>query len=359
MPEPVGERGHYRYWALDRPQIMVSTIPGLEDVAAGELTERIGARIHQVRPSGVGGRVLAAVQRDMMQKVFSLRSIEHVVLLVKEFRIGRTLDALDEIYEQLSGLEVDGSSFRITCERFGEHQFSSMDVERVAGQAVLDSNRIPVNLSKPDTEIRVDVLKERCLVGIKLTKVPLHVRYRRAFEHPSALNPVVAYAMLRLSGMKKGDQLLDPFCGGGTIPIEAAQGWRDVDALGVDINPRFVEGAKRNAAAAGLEGRIRFVVGDATDLQRCLPKGWVPNRVVSNLPFGLRSSISGPLDRLYEDFLRSLRMMDWEAESICLLTSKAKLLREAARRAGFRVRQRREISYGGITSWINLLEQAD
>jgi len=359
VPEPWGQRGHYRYLALERPRIMVSTIPGLEDVAARELTEKIGARIYEVRPCGVVGRVLVAVQRDMIQKVFSLRGLEHVVLLVKEFQVGRTLDALDSIYEQLSGLEVDGSSFRITCERFGEHQFSSMDVERVAGQAVLDSNRIPVNLSKPDTEIRLDILKERCLVGIKLTKVPLHVRYRRVFEHPSALNPVVAYGMLRLSGMKEGDQLLDPFCGGGTIPIEAVQGWRDVDVLGVDINPRFVEGARRNAAAAGVKGRIRFVEGDATDLQRCLPKGWAPNRVVSNLPFGLRSSISGPLDRLYEEFLCCLRRMDWEAESICLLTSKAKLLREAARRAGFKVGERREISYGGITSWINLLEQAD
>jgi 23S rRNA G2445 N2-methylase RlmL len=336
---------------------MVTTIPGIEDIVVKEGSERLSLQEYQLRFGGVGGRVYLKIPRGDLQSLFKMRSIEHIIEIIETFPVERTLAGLEEIYKGVFGLTIPlGSTFRVTCERVGTHDYTSIDVQRAAGQAIVDKYGTKVDLRNPETIVRVDILRDLCVVGIQLTRTSLRIRYPRAFQHPSALNPVIAYAMLRCSEVKPGDRLVDAFCGGGTIIIEAAQVWRDIEAIGLDISPKSVEGARRNSEAANVDSKVRFIRGDATRLEKYLPEGWRADKAVSNLPFGIRSGRKKSLPRIYSGFLRSLRSFLHEESKVCLLTIHKGMLRSIGERLGYEMLDSRQITNGGLTAHIMLFK---
>ena len=341
----------------ERCRLLLTTIVGLEDVVVEEASEKLKLYSFEIRPGNVGGRVIVEVPREELDEVFKLRSIEHVIKLLKVFSVEPSPKGLNTIYKELYEAELPlGSTFRITCERVGSHDYTSIDVQRVAGQAIVDRYGTKVDLKNPETVVRVDVTHNLCMVGIQLTRSPLHIRYQRVFQHPSALNPIIAYAMLRLAKVKPGDAVLDAFCGGGTIIIEAAQVWDGLNLLGIDISPRSIEGAWKNAESAGVRAKVKFMVGDARRLERFLPEGWKADKVVSNLPFGIRSGRLKSVPAVYSDFLRSLKPFLKEESTVCLLTVHRELLESLAENHGYKVLEARRIMYGGLASWIMLLK---
>ncbi len=338
-------------------RLMVTTIPGIEDIVLKEGSEKLNLLDSQPRFGGVGGRVYLRIPKSDIQKLFEMRSIEHIIQIIGTFPVKKTKIGLDEIYKEVFRLTIPlGSTFRVTCERIGSHDYTSIDVQRVAGQSIVDKYGTKVNLKDPETIVRVDVVHDLCIVGIQLTRTSLRIRYPRVFQHPSALNPVIAYAMLRCSDVQPGDRILDAFCGGGTIVIEAAQVWDGIEIIGLDISPKSIDGARRNSEAAKVDTKIRFILGDATRLEKFLPKGWKVDKAVSNLPFGIRSGRRKSLPRIYSGFLRSLRPFLNETSKVCLLTIHKGLLRSIGERLGYEMLDSRQITNGGLTAHIMLFK---
>ncbi|MEM2341054.1 MAG: THUMP domain-containing protein [Candidatus Bathyarchaeia archaeon] len=337
--------------------LMVTTVPGLEDIVLRETSEKLSVFEANIRFCNVSGRVSLKIPESQIDRVFKLRSIEHVIQLIEVFKVKKTRDGLNQIYNGVFSLDIPlGSTFRVTCERIGEHEFTSIDVQREAGQALVDKYRRKVDLKNPETIVRVDVAHNFCIVGLQKTRVSLKIRYPRAFQHYSALNPIIAYAMLRLAEVKPGDKVLDPFCGGGTIIIEAAQVWGNLDLLGIDISPKSVEGAWKNAEAAGVKDRVKFMVGDSRRLNKVLAVDWKVNKVVSNLPFGIRSGRLEVIPKIYEDFLRTLKSFLEEDSRVCLLTIHKRILEDLCGELGYTLIDSRQILYGGLQAWIILLK---
>jgi len=338
-------------------RLMVTTVPGIEDIVLKEASEKLSLLESQLRFGEVSGRVYLRIPKGEVQKLFGMRSIEHIIEIIETFHVEKIRDGLDDIYKEVSRLAIPlGLTFRVTCERVGSHEYTSMDVQRVAGQAIVDKYGTKVNLENPETVVRVDVVHNLCFVGIQLTRSSLRIRYSRVFQHPSALNPVIAYAMLRYSDVQPGDRILDAFCGGGTIVIEAAQVWRDIEPIGLDVSPKSIDGARRNADAAKVKSRVKFIRGDATRLERFLPKGLKIDKAVSNLPFGIRSGRPKSLPIIYSGFLRSLRPFLNETSKVCLLTIRKGLLRSIGERLGYEMLESRQITTGGLTAYIMLLK---
>jgi len=341
----------------DSSRLMVTTVPGIEDIVLKEASEKLNLLDSQLKFGEIGGRVYLKIPNGDIQKLFKMRSIEHIIRIIETFHVKRTKSGLDEIYRGVYRLSIPlGSTFRVTCERIGSHDYTSMDVQRVAGQAIVDKYGTKVNLENPETVVRVDVAHDLCIVGIQLTRSSLRIRYPRVFQHPSALNPVIAYAMLRCSGVQPGDRILDAFCGGGTIVIEAAQVWKDIEAIGLDVSPKSIDGARRNAYVAKVKSRVRFILGDATRLEKFLPKGLKVDKAVSNLPFGIRSGRLKSLPSIYSGFLRSLRPFLNETSKVCLLTIRKGLLRSIGERLGYEMLKSRQITTGGLTAYIMLFK---
>lgn len=219
-------------------------------------------------------------------------------------------------------------------------------VEQRAKDAIVDQMRArtgarpSVDKSNPDLRVHVHLFRDRATVAVDCGGASLHKRGWRVHQGRAPLAETYAAALVLMSGWNQRAPLLDPFCGSGTILIEAGllaggvapglfrerfgfESWSDHDArawerecaaaraaiahpkklrlIGRDHDPERVEEARENAASAGLDERIEFEVGDARDME--LKPGWNA-WLVTNAPYGARvgegDEIEGVLESLGE-----------------------------------------------------------
>ncbi len=332
--------------------LLLTTCFGIEDVVEKELKEKDEkSKVIEKRK----GRVIVEVSD--LEKVFSMRSVHHVIKLLSIFNFNN----LKEIKQKLS--EIDFSAelretekFRITSERVSiskQHDFTSLDLQREAGEVIVTKYKKKVDLKNFDTEIRVDVIDDVCYVGIQLTKESLHKRGYRVFAHSAALKPSLAYAMLRIVDLKKKDTLLDPMCGGGTIAIEAAIAINPRKIFASDKNANYVKGAKKNAEKAGVLDKITFAVKDIKEM------GWVGevDKIVTNPPFGVRMGRGNAyIRKLYFDFLKSARNV--VKDRICLLSLKSNIFKQVLKKINdFYIVHERTVGHGNIYPKLFILER--
>lgn len=326
-------------------KFLATGIPGLEAPLQNELQELLGVE------TTVDHRGAVTFEADPIA-AFEInefaRSVHRVIVVVQRGRI----DELAAAYDLAARIPIEeyfqpGQSFGVDADRHGTHDFTSVEVGERIGQAIVDESRaafgtrLPVDLDDPDVIVRASVRHDRLLIGIDATgERSLHRRHWRECEHNAPLRPTIAHAMLRIADYEPTESLLDPMCGGGSIPIEAAR-WargapaggvrethatqelgflpgdgrtrarerhesRDVDPeiRGVDQNDRWVRCATVNRAAAGLDEEIDIRQGDATEIDLDA------DVIAVDLPFGIRTT--SDLRQLYGAFSENLAAGEWD-----------------------------------------------
>lgn len=304
----------------DTTPLLLSTNQGLEDITAQEFRERLQeANLPETTvpettietcPDGMTGYVSVASETDLptiLNVARRMRSIQHILAPVYAFDLEAEGEAMAQIRDVLASHDVpemnDASSFRVTSNRRGNHLFTSMDVMRAAGDGLVDRYGTDVDLEDYDVEVRVDVRHRRVRVGVQHTRDPLSRRQSRLYQPQAALSPHVAYAMLRLPHLASAPRaIVDPFCGSGTLLIEAAMQWTGMPIWGVDRSEQAVNGARLNVRADGFAERIDIIQGDARSLRDVLPDVEV-DLIVTNPPFGKRIGESLSLHQFYVDIL--------------------------------------------------------
>ena len=211
-------------------------------------------------------------------------------------------------------------------------------VEQRAKDAIVDQLRErtgvrpSVDKNDPDLRAHVHLFRDRATLAVDCGGASLHRRGWRRHQGLAPLAETYAAAIVLMSGWDQRSPLIDPFCGSGTILIEAAllaggvapglfrerfgfESWSDHDAraweaecaaaraaiahprklrlIGRDLDPERVREARENVVAAGLEGRIELEVGDAREL--ALKPGWNA-WLVFNAPYGARVGEAGEID---------------------------------------------------------------
>lgn len=215
----------------------VTTFDGAEEVAEKEIKEKL--KIKAVKRKGF----LILPAKSGIER---LMSIERAGIFLKAFNFKELKDYKKQISEIDFSFIKD--EFAVECERFGQHKFSSKDIE------IATANKIEskVNLADPKTLVYVRIKNNSCLIGIDLFKRKLDKRDYRVKPHPNAVNSSIAYATLVFSDYKKSKSLLDPFCGSGIIPIEAALiGGKEIHAS--DNQHYCIESTKINSKIAGVK----------------------------------------------------------------------------------------------------------
>ena len=189
-------------------------------------------------------------------------------------------------------------------------------------------------------QVRFSLFKDEAALCLDTSGEGLYKRGYRAVGVEAPLRETLAEALVTLSRYRGRDPFCDPFCGSGTIPIEAAliaknrapgldrsfaaQKWKNMDSQlwldaadeamdrefrgtydiwGGDIDPKAVELAKHNAELAGVEDCIRFEVADAGKFHRDSEYG----QLVTNPPYGERLLEKKEAEELYRVFGRALR----------------------------------------------------
>ena len=113
--------------------------------------------------------------------------------------------------------------------------------------------------------------------------------------------------MVRCANISEGARISDPFCGSGTILLEALEMYgKGIHCTGIDVSRRSVEGAKENAEAEGFGSCCTFACTDARGLRKHLEDDSL-DAIVTNLPWGVRTGSKNVTDlqTMYEVFLRT------------------------------------------------------
>lgn len=352
--------------------LLFTTNMGLEDVVVDEYCERARERgfdLHGTDDAPLDLRSYALVEVEAplpvaLEIAQCMKSVHHVLAPLYAFplpdddqaalrTIRRTVETLD--VEAM----VNADTFRVTTVRRGEHDFTSIDVQREAGAALEEHYGTNVDLEDYDVEVRVDVHKDRCLVSVQHTRDALSRRQARLIQPRAALKPNVAYALLRLAHLEAPpDVMLDPFCGSGTILWEAGELWPDAHLIGNEWDGESLAGARENAEAQELEHRVTFFEEDAWYLEETIGENQA-DLVVTNPPFGVRLASSMDFRPFYRRVLQQFGMvLRPEGRVVVLVLRQAPFNKALGETDTFDVRHVRVIEIGGLYPRVFVLERS-
>jgi tRNA (guanine10-N2)-dimethyltransferase len=157
-----------------------------------------------------------------------------------------------------------------------------------------------VELEKPDSEIRALITDGDLYVGVKIAEINRMQFEKRKVQHrpffsPISLHPKLARCLINLSGVKKNETLLDPFCGTGGFLIEA--GLIGARAIGSDIEDKMIEGCKKTLDFYKIKN-YELYCSDIGDIKQHVGK---VDAVVTDLPYGKSTTTKGEdIKQLYE-----------------------------------------------------------
>lgn len=235
-------------------KIIVKTIKGLEEAAIKEIKEK-----YKINSKKITKGIVYFESDDIKE----LRSINAIYELISKFKFKDKKDLINNIKKIKFSIEND---FLVRCNRDGIHNFSSLELEKEIGEIIYEKGN-KVNL-KSDNIIYIDIIDDYCFVG-KLIKKDLCKRFYRLRTSQGSMNGCLAYSILILSNYNKNDLLVDPFCGDGTLLIEA--GFIGGDKIfGFDNNLYNLKNAEVNSKLAKI--KINLVKEEIEKLDKTFKK---------------------------------------------------------------------------------------
>ncbi len=357
---------------------------GLEAVTKREIYD-LGYEITRVED----GRVTFEGDEEAVCRanVF-LRSAERVLLQVGRFHA----TTFDELFEGIKALPwedyipKDGRFWVTKASSIKSKLFSPSDIQSIAKKAMVERLKQSYHLDwfpedGASYPVRIFLLKDEVMVTIDTSGESLHKRGYRLMTSKAPLTETLAAALIMLTPWKRDRILVDPFCGSGTFPIEAAmmaaniapgmnrsftaqkwtnlipaEQWKEtvqeaeemidkdvqVDIQGYDIDPEVVKAARENAKRAGVDHMIHFQQREVANLHHPKKYGFV----ITNPPYGERLEEKEDLPKLYEQIGTAFAGLDsW---SLYMITS----YEDTERYIGRKADKNRKIYNGMIKTYF-------
>jgi putative N6-adenine-specific DNA methylase len=318
---------------------------GLEAVLKNEILE-IGGKIELVED----GRVTYSGDEALIARanVF-LRTTERVLI-----QVGRVhAETFDELFEETKKLPWEhyltkDAKFWVTkATSIKSKLFSPTDIQRIMKKAMVDKMSMKYGIKQFPEDgasypLRVSFYKDDAIIGLDTSGESLHKRGYRRLVSKAPITETLAAALIMLTPWKKDRILIDPFCGSGTIPIEAAllglniapglkrnflgMTWDNIIAekyweeakeearqimdtetklsiQGFDIDADIINSARQNAKAAGVEEQIHFQQRPVKELTSPKKYGFV----ITNPPYGERLEEKEAMPALYKEIAEAFK----------------------------------------------------
>lgn len=330
---------------MENMEFAVPCLFGLEGIAAEELKH---LNIPQVR--GENGRVLfSGGQEELAKANICLRTGERILLILAQFQARSFEELFQGVYDTPleNYIPADGQ-FPVKGHCLNSQLMSVPDCQAIIKKAA--SKRLGEKYKLtwlPETggkyQLQFSVMQDKVTLYLDTTGQGLHKRGYRAVGNEAPLRETLAAAMVILTRYRGREFFWDPFCGSGTIPIEAALiaknrapglkrrfaaeqfAWADpvvwenarteakdrefrgeYRILGSDNDPKCVSLSMANARKAGVADCITFKDGDATKMSLPADSGII----VCNPPYGQRMLEQQSAQRLYAAFGRHIKFAD-------------------------------------------------
>lgn len=349
--------------------LFAACAPGLETLLAGELVELglMKPRILLGAPAEAGGMAFTGGAADLRRANRLLRVAERVLVRHAPFPAedfaALALGASRLPWERYL---TPGAPVQVRAECRGSRLYHEKAVAERVAEGIAARLQTASPLARPDEDgaaqaVYVRLEKDVCTAGVDSSGAPLHRRGWRLETAKAPLRETLAAALIRASGWDRVSPFLDPFCGSGTIAIEAAllsrgwaararrryafMDWPGFDAAAWDAEtaaadaaaaraapaPRIlasdrdagaVAAARANAQRAGVADAVEFSTRAVSAVEPGRGPGWV----VTNPPYGVRVSEGKDLRDLYAGLGKVLRAKcgGWQ---VALMTSEAILAR--------------------------------
>jgi tRNA (guanine6-N2)-methyltransferase len=226
----------------------------------------------------------------------------------------RNLRAVRNVPEHGSFDVVASLEGRRSYNRFAVEKWIGLALAPVLGAKFLERDGGTRAGGETDITVRVFVRGEQATIAVRLGSRPLHRRAYKVSTGPGSLHPPVA-AALAVIGAPAAGVVLDPFCGDGTIAIEAALTRRGLTIVASDIDPARVQNARQNARRADVE--IDVQEADAAVVAEKLSD---VDAIITNPPWNQAVSAAGRLQASGRRFWDSLSRILGPDGVLCLLT---------------------------------------
>lgn len=327
---------------------------GLEAVCKREIAS-LGYDIVKVEDGRVtfSGPLSAMVRANIF-----LRTVQRVILKVGEFKAV----TFEELFQGIRGipweeyLPVDARFWVTKATSVKSALFSTSDIQAIAKKAMVERMKDHYHINwftedGADYPVRIAFYKDIALVGLETSGESLHKRGYRKMVSKAPLEETLAAGLIRLTPWNKDRILVDPFCGSGTFPIEAAmmgariapgmsrtfqgQAWKNLlnaqvwqqgfeeardladydtkmDIQGYDIDPQIVKAARENAKRAGVDHMIHFQQRPIHKLRHPKKYGFV----ITNPPYGERMEDKEDMPVLYQEIGEAFSHLDSWSEFV-------------------------------------------
>lgn len=330
--------------------LVATTLFGLER-SLGEEIDALGYK----REETIDGRItFTGDENAIARSNIFLSQCERVYILTGKFPCDSFSSLFDGTYaipwEEYIG---ENDEFPVTGHAIKSTLFSVPDCQRIIKKAIVNrlSSKYGISTFPEDSGMKVRVeffiFKDMAHLMIDTSGVPLHKRGYRPAANAAPIRETLAMAMVKTARLREDNLLWDPFCGSGTIAIEAAR-----DACGIapgilrsfcgedywfvdgdswdlareeakslvkrncafeayasDIDPECIEIARENARRAGVSDSIKFFIKDARRIEKPDRRG----SIICNPPYGERLSNEEEVRALYRDMGRTFERFDpWQ-----------------------------------------------
>ena len=328
---------------------------GLEAVLKREIYD-LGYEITKVED----GRVTFEGDEEAICRAnIFLRTAERVMIQVGRFKA----TTFEELFQGIKNLPweeyipEDGKFWVKKASSINSKLFSPSDIQSIAKKAMVERMKQKYHKEwfKEDGAaypVRIFLLKDEVTVALDTSGDSLHKRGYRTMTSKAPLTETLAASLIMLTPWRKDRILVDPFCGSGTFPIEAAmiaaniapgmnrsftaEEWTnlipkklwyetvneanelinddiEVDIQGYDVDGSVIKIVRRNAREAGVDHLIHFQERDVKDLSHPKKYGFI----ITNPPYGERLEDKKDLPALYKAFGESFKNLDsWSAYMI-------------------------------------------
>ena len=320
---------------------------GLESVLKREI-QNLGAEIIKVEDGKVTFR---GDENTFARSNIFLRTTERVLLKIGSFKAV----TFDELFEGTKALPWENyipknGRFWVTkANSVRSALFSPSDIQSIMKKAMVERLKSKYGISwfdetGADYAVRVSILKDEVTVGLDTSGESLHKRGYRKLSSKAPITETLAAALILHTPWKSDRILVDPFCGSGTFPIEAAliglniapgisrsfaaenfsfidkKIWmaarqeaqdlktpdKELHIQGYDIDPDIISAARQNAKLAGVADKIHFQAKDVRDLSSNKKYGFI----ITNPPYGERMEEKRDMPNLYKAIGKSFESLD-------------------------------------------------
>lgn len=348
--------------ALSSPAIVL-TFRGFEAIAALEVKEILGKKAASQKEH-VTFCATDLELAELCYKTQTARRILRVFGTCSFTSLDALLASVTALLEQADLSLLSGKTFRVECERYGSHSFSGQEAAAALGGVFLKQQpNTSVHLDDPDILLYCFIRDDFCILGIDFAGFDLSKREYKIYAQSHMLNAAFAYCAVRYTGYTGKEALVDPVCGVGLLPLEAAlfavhmsprfyqkQNFlfhrfltvdlsqfdkelskKALDAIslrGYDVHLRNLEASKKHAKLAGVVKYITFARGDIE---------WIDTKVdeksqdivVAQMPVEGRAVSEKDMLKFYKEFFYQLEFVMKDTGIMILLCQKTAVLKNA------------------------------